>query len=360
VQPSSSSTTSAGVRLLWTIGAVGILGWAILDGSAKRRLKEGSIRKEYSLTPLQDVVLEHKFSTRFVFHIGIEGTGHHLLGDLLPKSPPLQNAPKPLYTALKKLHRLSGKTVDYSRCDDEPEHLENKTQQFHEYVQAFVEVQDLLTEYFGGDDAPFQTKGRPLSVPLNAFLRNTFESSYPNSPMNCRYINYPDLDVIYAACEAANVQCAHVYLYRDPYQVVKSSTYNRDFNKNVLVAAKLYTTMLGVIHMQLSAYDDHTLGCWNLLKPKNTTLAYDEEFAETFYSMRDLYWGPEYHAEFDRILNSTLQPHTSKEDVEAYRRSVVPPEQDIAMQSMVRAHNRVVALCRALTEKGRSHVEGSA
>jgi hypothetical protein len=324
-------------------------------GYLKKRKSQRNVESTSSHAAFQS---ENKLNARFVFHIGIEGTGHHLLSQILPQSPLLKDLPKSVLDALVNLKALMGPSLSKTDCGHDLNSMNNVTKQFDSLVQAFQNAENHLADYLAGEDRLFKPNGRPLSVPLNAFLQQGNQQSYPMSkdPV-CRKIHYPDIDMMYAACDAANVMCAHVYLYRDPYQIIQSSTHKRGFNTNILEAAKLYYTMLSVIYAQMAAFDHRTLGCWNVLYTKNSSLTFDREYAGTFDSMRDLYWGPDHHVDFDAALKSTLNPHPPVKDIKAYQDSVVPPDQAIAMASMVRAHNSALALCQRLVEDG-SGVEG--
>jgi hypothetical protein len=311
-----------------------------------------------------------------VFHVGIEGTGHHLLSQILPQSPLLKDLPQPILDALGNLKALMGPSLSKTDCGHGFTNMKNMTAQFENLVQGFVHAETVLSDYLlqtTGENDPRTTTAapflegkysRPLSVPLNAFLQRGNQQSYPMSAdPTCRKIHYPDLDMLYAACDTANVMCGHVYLYRDPYQVVQSSTHKRGFNTNVLEATKLYYTMLSVIYAQMAGLDSEhhhrTLGCWNVLHSKDSTsVPYDRTYADTFEGMRDLYWGPHHHVEFEVALKSTLHPHTPVPDIQAYQESVIPPDQAIAMASMVKAHDRTLALCQHLVQEA-SGAQGS-
>ena len=289
---------------------------------------------------------------RFIFHIGIEGTGHHLLSGLLPSSPILKGLPQPVLDSLGKLKSLMGPVLSKTDCYSDIGHAKDTQKQFDALVKAFQEADAHLSKAMS-DLTDIQT---PIPLPLNAFRRSGNQQSYPMSAdPRCRALIFPDMDMLYAACDAAGVLCSHVYLYRDPYQVVKSSTHKRGFNRNVVEASKLYYTMLNVIFGQLAAHGHgRTMGCWNLLKPQNNSLAFDEEFSDTWDTMRDLYWGPENKDSFDKAFQDTMHFHDPPNDLEAYQRSVIPTNQQVMMDSMVSAHERTLELCRLMEKSNRA------
>ena len=289
----------------------------------------------------------------FIFHIGIEGTGHHLLSGLLPNSPILKRLPQPVLDSLGKLKSL-GTVLGKPDCYGNIAHAKGYQKAIDALVKAFQEVDANLSKA-ASNLTDIQT---PIPLPLNAFHGGN-QQSYPYSKdRRCRALTYPDLDMMYTACDAAGVLCSHAYLYRDPYEVVKSSTHNRGFNQNVVEASKLYYTMLNVIFGQLAANGrGRTIGCWNLLKPQNNSLAFDKEFSGTWDGVRDLYWGPENKDSFDKAFHDMMHFHDPPNDLEAYQRSVIPTNQQVMMDSMVSAQERTLELCR-LMEKSNGDVEG--
>jgi hypothetical protein len=120
-----------------------------------------------------------------------------------------------------------------------------------------------------------QPPNPPFRVPINtAGLSSTFGMvSYPNfgRPSSCRKLQYPSLELLYAACDDADVACSHVYLYRDPIEVLRSTSITRKFNpSDGLAASHLYTSMLKIIESQLVAYPDKTRGCLGFFDEDDT------------------------------------------------------------------------------------------
>jgi hypothetical protein len=282
----------------------------------------------------------------FVFHAGIEGTAHHMLVDLLRKSPFLTKNKEHRYIgALKEVSRAMAFTT--RPCT---ENMKDISEEYEHFVKHLQEVEQLVAEYVASNED--LQKHTPIAVPLNAmFLERVVGDmySYPTFMGACRKGNFPDLDLIYQACEAAKVNCGHVYLYRDPYDVMRS-TGKRRFNEGVLDATRTYYSMLNIIFGQLAAFGpERTLGCWNLVRDKDTSKGvYDAEYFNTWESIRDLYWGEGNEQHFEKVFNESVKLRPPPEDVEVYHESIVPKNHAQAMKSMVRAHDRTLALCQRL------------
>jgi hypothetical protein len=78
------------------------------------------------------------------------------------------------------------------------------------------------------DDAvdPILAAGITFPIPINAYLVHGpyGQMSYPNYGSPSRSLQYPDLHLLHRACDAANVACGHVYLHRDPYDIMGTKT----------------------------------------------------------------------------------------------------------------------------------------
>jgi hypothetical protein len=150
-------------------------------------------------------------------------------------------------------------------------------------------------------------------------------------------MNYPDIDLFYDACDAANVECVHVYLYRDPYSVISSTTFKRKMNiKGVLQATHLYTSMLDIIYAQLSRHSSRTAGCFGFFDDSSTSVQFWDPLQDMF--------GGENPAGFQDYMKKVYKPPLpmTKEKQSA----MVPKQYDLPMESMMRAHENVLRLCR--------------
>ena len=206
---------------------------------------------------------------------------------------------------------------------------------YQELVEALRLVHKEATETLGDENA------------THTILFNVERSmvSYPTDLGDCRHLHYPDLDSLYTACDEANVTCGHVYLYRDPYDIVRSTHQKRSFNPTILSATKLYYSMLNIIFAQFTAHEHRTLACWGFYDA-NATAAELWNRVQTLFGWTD--------AEFATV-KQRIHPHPSHPN----RTAIVPTELDIYMQSMVRAHDRTLQLCRKQVRQNGWVVEAS-
>eukprot|EP00977_Amphora_coffeiformis_P005068 scaffold1068_cov167-Amphora_coffeaeformis.AAC.26 len=269
-------------------------------------------------------------NVQFVFVVGIEGTGHHLLRKFVKESPSVARQdvlgmrndtynlqsllyPQGLWDAVCNTHRDINVSLLYRRLVDQLRLVRQRAQ---------------------GDQAQ--------TIMLNV-ERNMI--SYPTDMGECRHMHYADLDALYTACDEAKVLCGHVYLYRDPYDVIRSTATTRKFNPTILSATKLYYSMLNIIYAQFAAHPDRTLACWGLYDPHN----------EPWSSVQTLFgWtnnsDDHYNAtDFEQVFRRFYRPHEplSMEN----RTAVVPPKLEVYMESMVRAHTRTLELCQRLVSE---------
>jgi hypothetical protein len=169
------------------------------------------------------------------------------------------------------------------------------------------------------------------------FLVFTRNRSYPNFGGKCRKLAYPDIDLFYHACDVANVECVHVYLYRDPYSVVSSTTIKRHINvKGIPQATRLYTSMLNIIYAQLSLHSSRTAGCFGFFDGNSTS-------TELWDPLQDMF-GEEDPAGFNNRIKEVYMPPSLMTDKE--KRAMFPKQYDLPMESMIRAHENVLKLCR--------------
>lgn len=282
---------------------------------------------------------------RFVFFQGIEGTGHHLLRHLLDGSPAVQKIrsmelatamgaaagaafhPRKGYLNLHCEHPTT-EQVDLKR-DELVMNLRN--------ISAKIAKQHHSNANGNGDDHLLP------AFPLNGIVWPNSSSgtmvSYPMNGKACRFHRYPDLNLLYDACQEAGVLCQQVYLYRDPYAVIRSTSFRRQFNRDVYEAARLYTSMLMVLHSQLLTFPDRTLACINFY---DTSLPREE----VWDPIQNLFgWGSgiDKQSEFDMYVKQKYIPPSPVN--ESTRQQFIMTYGPY-MDSMIRAHNSVADMCR--------------
>jgi hypothetical protein len=180
--------------------------------------------------------------TLFVFLAGVEGTGHHFYKTLFK-----EHSSKLRDIIGEKLHAVKSKMMHLQASlynDIRPERalftgaLAYKKKNVHadgskifqSIVAQLKDVNTKVLRYLAHDDddrrqekglADAATAGT-FPIPLNAIFANHPYGmiSYPNYLEPSRPLQYPDLPLLYRACDAANVSCGHVYLHRDAYGVM--------------------------------------------------------------------------------------------------------------------------------------------
>jgi hypothetical protein len=238
-------------------------------------------------------------TVRFIFFIGLEGTGHHLLKGIVSQSPAVDrlrqlhihyNWTVPLQESLHHEKYKNGLfNVHCQQQQQKQQQQQNKqnsiqnmnTTKIQDRVVDILRQINLRASLLEGqsntilprrtDDRGFTHPSRIISLPVNTLQASSSsgEMSYPNYHGECRKLNFPKIDLWYQACSKAQVDCYHVYLYRDPYAIFKSTTvhrqHNNNNNNNKLATIHLYTTLQTVIMAQLMQWSDRTLGCLGML-----------------------------------------------------------------------------------------------
>jgi hypothetical protein len=174
--------------------------------------------------------------TLFVFLAGLEGTGHHLYAKLYSeKSSKLQDIVSDgelnlrqdllrlqtsLYNDATPEQALFTGALAYKKKNVHPD----GNQIFQSIVQQLNATNVKVLRWLEDKDSEEEgnTTTGTFPIPMNAiFVRGPFGMlSYPNYLVPARPLQYPDLHLLYRACDAAHVSCGHVYLHRDPYEVI--------------------------------------------------------------------------------------------------------------------------------------------
>jgi len=296
----------------------------------------------------------NKAQARFVFIIGIEGTGHSLMKAIIKDSPHAKwaierglwsdviglqdvlNEPK---SGLMNLHcGLHGmKIVDATTGLPD---IAGK------YNKVVAKMRTIAGEVAGSPSSDGAVPPTYVSVPLNLITHEM--ASYPMDSDECRPLKFPDLDIVYEACNDAGVLCQHVYLYRDPYAVLKSTTKNRGFEASGLKAIHLYITMLKVLYAQLTAHANRTAGCFNFY---DTGDGVNDTSGAFWDPIRDMFgWASTSdHVEFRKYIQSKYKPPAKLTDAD--RKTIVPQQYEEYIKSMIQANDNASRLChRQLAE----------
>jgi len=305
----------------------------------------------------------HSSPVRFVFAVGLEGTAHHLLRKILKRSPAMEAVNQlDLRKTLRELQDAlyTGRGLFNLHCGIKVGKKGPDVEKTHQYVVGKLrEISDAVGNSTSAID-------KPLSIALNAFGGHFQMASYPqvdnlskivmiifhvrrhslfalslsNAQDNdaCRMLKYPSLDLLYSACEDAGVDCAHVYLFRDPYAIIKSTTTNRHFNENVLQGIHLYISMLHIVYGQLSRHASRTIGCFGFLEPSVT----NEEVWDPIKGI----FGWKDHEKYTKYIGQVYKPppHVLSNGEQA---AIIPENYRVYTNSLVSAHKDVIELCQS-------------
>jgi len=296
------------------------------------------VRRNQSSISIKPDNTEGQSSTKFVIFLGLEGTGHHLVTDFTSKSPTTRRLEQ---LGLIQTQRALSKTL-YNRRRANPGLLNahcasegsNKTRLFDTAVGLLQTIAN-------------ETRPDPLTVAVNCIGQDT-TFSYPSGRGREKCFNYPNVELFYHACNQAGVKCEHVYLHRDPYSVLLSTTVKRTFNRTILKALHLYTLLLNIIHAQISSYPNQNAGCLGFFDSNDTQ-------KELWGPVRDIFGWQDRQLEFNTTVQEVFHPPAVMTD--EVRMKLVTPESQAAMDSMIRAHESLLSLCREQRSMQRTEEE---
>lgn len=202
----------------------------------------------------------------FLMILGLEGTGHHFYASMYEDSPAFYDHRLTLNENYTMYLQLKEKL--YNRFDQDQglwsrpcfTGFENSTFSTQNDTLPFDEVVRLLKEVKSKWEA--RSKKATTFPLMTGAGKGIGELSYPNFRGPCRPLQYPDVDIMYAACKAAEVTCKHIVMTRDPYEVIKSTTVNRKFSE-ANIQIKLLTTMLDVMNSQVQSHPEGLIAHWH-------------------------------------------------------------------------------------------------
>jgi len=313
----------------------------------------------------------------FVFFLGLEGTGHHFVKTLLKGSPASRYMRRRDKGAGAKMTELadelfhSGKGLmdAYCREDRVVDTVERRDNVVTLLRDITAEVAN-ATASSGTDVAPNSSRNNipPSTIALNA---NGFRymMSYPMGGIgSCSSrLKSPRLDVLYDACDRAGVRCEHAYLYRDPYEVLYSTTTKRGFNPTLYRAMHLYTHYLQVFLSHLVQYPSQTAGCFGLYEPGVTGRGlWNDRYARIIRNLTGWEDADEFETYFDSVYKPPSSSAAEMLRTESNRNKVLFVEQLLKktddddvnnntaheaayrpyVDAFVRAHGAVVELCK--------------
>lgn len=255
----------------------------------------------------------------FVFIIGVEGIGHHFISDLLKDSPNMRTLQElglcdidnPVGYGLTLLKGVAPSST------------------FDKLVNGMKELNQIIEN---------RVQTSPFNIAINVNGCNDRMASYPSDKEENRLLNTPNIDIFYNACSKAQVNCKHIYIYRDPYDVVVSNTIKRKFNVNNREAIRTYTIMSHYIYSQLSYHSDKTLLCFGPFDVNGYKRDADwDKFGFIF--------GWKSADDFRSYVNAINHKRTISPHSEAEMQKVAGKTLSVYMDAYREIHDRVIDLC---------------
>jgi len=280
----------------------------------------------------------------FQFLLGIEGSGHHLHQELFR----ISNLNKILKT-YDGLHDDMANLGEMLWCDEDTacrhKGLWSTFSQWEIPPKGKKLINDISNQLRAVSDKILRNRSERkidgmnstnevLVIPINSSFRIMF--SYPMRNGVFTLLQYPDLHDLYKACQIAGVACQHIYLSRDPYEVMRSITMNRDFgNPHEKMLAVI--SMLSVIESQMISNPKYLAACWNIESriPNQGT-----KFIAQYLGWND----DEYEEYFSNMYSKS--PLTEKE------KAIITDNGnlDIYMENLLTAHDRINRKCMDILE----------
>jgi hypothetical protein len=213
---------------------------------------------------------------------------------------------------------------------------------------------------------------RTASYPIN-FDAGINDKNYNNPGKNrdklgeARQQNNPVLDLIYKACDAAQVDCGHIYLHRPPEQVIKSTVSNRSYHNSILEAIQSYTTIFQKIQSDLRKHSSRNWGCIGLYD--NDVLDALKSFAgkelpegnnnnininyPSWFNITPALLGFENSSDWARYMSSKLKPPTTdtstkrkKKKADKFKINYDKHKELEIYKMFIEQHHRTVQVCK--------------
>lgn len=282
----------------------------------------------------------------FVIFLGLEGVGHHLVRDLLVRSPAMETIGR-LGLCTGDEQTLDLKKLQYSMLSGGRE-TKTKGGLFNPHLQygggfdsrsLFATIVNALRTISAAVASSTSPGAEMMHIPINLNGCGNEDTlpmmSYPTYKGDHRALNTVNLDIYYSACREAGVRCSHAYLYRDAYDVLLSAQ-KRGFNEDAVTAMRLYTLELQLLYAQMTQYPSGNAGCFGFLDSR-VSLFFDEYswFARMFgWTTTEAFM--EVHGMVYSKANTAMRRRDPK---------IVKDEWSIIMDAFKLSHERVIDLC---------------
>ncbi|CAB9516597.1 expressed unknown protein [Seminavis robusta] len=285
---------------------------------------------------------------RFVMVVGLEGTGHHFMGEIAKNSPFMKTlhgmnlAPEELANLELSLfnNMEPANSLWNAHCATEGNPNIDRVQSM---VVKHLEKMEQVAKKEALNHNSTATGLQTIHVPLNTLSISPGSGmiSYPNELGDCRKLNYPSLDLLYRACDMAGVDCGHVYIYRDPAAILHSTVTNRHFSDSMLEQIHLYKSMYNIIMAELMTFPDRTWGCYGLLDASsigNTTTGTVSH--PSWWQEVSRLWGWSSVKEFNEYMKSVYKAP------KPVGKNLVSSEFEPYMDALIKAHQKVISVCQ--------------
>jgi predicted transcriptional regulator with HTH domain len=362
----------------------------ILSGLLVRWIIVTSRRRRHSQsTTTSSISISHHHSDGggrtkliFLFFMGLEGTGHHLITRVIEQSPIFDKIVEldihTLYTSQLQgslYNQATQKGLWNAHCfQPKPNGTSssNAVVDVSSKEQRVIDIVRKIRQRVAAHrPATTTTKtDRRIVVPLNAldtrFRLSYGMVSYPSFVGHCRPLAYPNMDLWYELCyqlqhEAhekeddygIDTECNVVYLYRDPARIVRSTARRKFYKTTVLPAIHLYKSHLSIIAAQIIANPQKIKGCYNLLSTNSTDQSTWQD------SLHVVLGWSENRTGFDDVINSICKPKSSWNSSSTSAKAttsiadrptdddddVIPRQYQPYLDSLIRANEHVTHLC---------------
>ena len=282
--------------------------------------------------PLSSMFVPWKNETRFIFVLGLEGAGHHALSSLLKMSPTTKLLGR--LDLRQKLRRLeysffyAGHGLMDAYCHST--YPINATEKMNAAINAMQSMNRIIERHGSHPDIVINANG------VNKML------SYPTGGRGeCGRLKAPSLDLLYEVCHRARVRCEHIFLHRDPLDIMRSTTIKRPFNTDIHSGLHLYNAFIHVFYGYLSMYPTRTAGCVGL---------FEQNMTDQWRVVQELGSWSDEEDDFRQVASEVYAPPVAVSTEDAHL--MVP---DFAygpnLRAMMRSHNAWLDLCHQQVER---------
>ena len=277
---------------------------------------------------------------KFVFALGIEGTGHHFLSDLENRSE--------IKSLLQDndLRDLQNEAADLLRWLYWQRNIvQNNGMDLDPAYKLFVSKLKRLGAEVEEKIIPAIPENEVVTVHLNTI--NDIMTSFPALHSEARYTQLPDLGILYRACSSAGIACGHLLMSRDAHEVIRSTTENRNFDSGARQITNL-SMQLNIMISQAFQYPDKLLGCFDYNDPVSSLHLW--RTSSMFgWNIQD--------SSLKNSIVSSYQKSTTLSGEDGH--DLTPRGYEIYMEAMVRATETLRTTCLQLLAGDGFFVNGS-